>query len=176
MGEKIIIAFLAATFALYLKFYYDIYLENKKLAEIKKSMIRVIEKRLIPKYNSISSDYQNLQTAIFNHLPGENITFTIDSYSLKENDLRDYFPLEDIIKIFNRTSKVSYNSVLKIEEYIILLNRFSPELLALQYNDNLDDKLSIQKKIKTFKSYSDSTIKIYEKVLVDLKQTTFNKA
>ncbi|WP_353158454.1 hypothetical protein [Myroides odoratus] len=174
MGEKIIIAFLAATFALYLKFYYDIYLENKKLKEFKRSMIRVVEKRLIPKYNNISSDYQDLYTAILNHLPGEKITFTINSYSLKENDLRDYFPLENIIKIFNRTQKVSYNAVLKIEEYIILLNRFSPEILALQYNDNPDDKPNILNKIKVFKGYSNSIISIYEKILADLKQNTFD--
>jgi len=114
----------------------------------------------------------------------------IQSYSLKEKDLRDYFPLEDIIKIFNRTKNVGYNSVLKIEELINVLNRFSPEALANEYCDILQDlykngatkteietaKAEFKEDFMKYQEYSELIIKVYKKILQDLKESTFNKS
>jgi len=164
--------------------------EKKRLNEYRKSMIRVVEKRLIPKYKLLSDDYFEIYENISNHIPGENLYINIQSYSLKEKDLRDYFPLEDIIKIFNRTKNVGYNSVLKIEELINVLNRFSPEALANEYCDILQDlykngatkteietaKAEFKEDFMKYQEYSELIIKVYKKILQDLKESTFNKS
>lgn len=180
-GEKIMIAFISATIALYLKYWYDQHLADKRVNEFRKSIIKVIELRLIPKYHLISKDYKNLYNEIEHYNIGNTLNIKIESYSLEENDLRDIFPLEDILKVFNQNKKNNYNVILQIEDYIKVLNRFSPEKLIREFIEELDQKDSItqdkldcktyyKKEYQTYLEYSNQIIKYYTAILIELKE------
>ncbi|EKB02664.1 hypothetical protein HMPREF9711_03126 [Myroides odoratimimus CCUG 3837] len=184
IGEKIVLASIGAAIALYLKYWYDQHLEDKKVNTYRKTIIQVIEQRLIPKYKSISEDYEKLHLKIKNHKAGDGLTILIQSYSLNENDLRDIFPLEDLIKVFNKNKNNTYNEILQIEDYIKVLNRFSPEILTKEYADELEelyktdasikDKLNCKEhyatQFETHIIYSKKIVKIYTSILEELKQ------
>lgn len=184
MGETILTGFVGAVIALYLNYYYDLHKEKKRMYEYNKTIITLIEKRFIPKYKHINYDYLNLYKIITKESKKAKPLYNllINNYLLDENDLRTYFSTDDIIKIFNNTNNVNYNSILNIENNIYTIKRFSPEILAQKYIDELDNAdnkdiedicIKYKEDFTKYASFCKSTIKRYEEILEDLNKISF---
>ncbi|EKB02663.1 hypothetical protein HMPREF9711_03125 [Myroides odoratimimus CCUG 3837] len=176
-------AIIGGTIASFATLYLTDRKEKKRIENIIRTMIILIENTYINNYNCISDDYESLFNDIYNiNIQDINkIEFKIRNYNLNSSELREIFTNSDLTEIFLKFKNVNINILFKIDDNLKTLKKYSPKILTENFIDQLhknkesSSKLDIIREdfkmtFKHYNSFSKDNKKFYNEILNELKE------